>query len=257
MPGTTKHYLSMGHRIQVMSYNDNSDTIEITVYNRKSAQNDRENVFTYKFLLFSKVTQTYTKSIQIFKKYSEPYKWNRVDNLICGEEDRTMDVSMRFRRVMYGLIPDAFKNEAAEEEYVAKFEKLLSYLEKMREKDKSVSKLNVPVITSANRGDQKHDDFRSTKFRRDMTDSMIRFSVQLVRGKKDPFEWVEIAIDPKFDTSRSYRIMFNWLVASSSKVETQIQLLQRRCTQFGLKLISFPQTTVSWNLFLHAVSIFR
>jgi hypothetical protein len=237
-----------------MNYNENSDTIEIIAYNRKSAQNDRENTCNYKFLLYSKVTEQYTKSIQTFKKYSEPYKWNRVDNLICGEEDRTMDVGMRFRRVMYGLIPEAFKSIEAEDEYVAKFKKLLAYLEKLREKDDAVPKLHVLFITSKNRSEEEKGDTMGNKSRRDMTDSMIRFSVQLLRGKKDPFEWIEIAIDPAFDTSASYRIIFNWLVASSAKVETQIQLLQRRCMQFGLKLISFPQTTVSWNLFLHALA---
>lgn len=49
--------------------------------------------------------------------------------------------------------------------------------------------------------------------------------------------------------------MFNWLVASSTKVETQLQLLQRRFTQFGLNFISFSQTTVSWDLFLHALAV--
>jgi hypothetical protein len=243
----------MGHRIQVLSYNPTSDAIEIIGYNLKSAQNDSENTYRYRFLLYSKVTEQYTKSIQTFKKYSEPYKWNRVDNLICGEEDRTMDVGMRFRRLMFGLIPEAFKTSEAEDEYISKFQKLLSYLEKLREKDESAPKLVVPIINSKNRNEVDSGEAAGIKSRRDMTDSMIKFTVQLLRGKKDPFEWIEIAIDPTFDTATSYRIMFNWLVASSAKVETQLQLLQRRCTQFGLKVISFPQTTVSWNLFLHAV----
>ena len=242
----------MGHKIQVMNYDPSSDTIEIVVYTRKSAQNDRENTHTYKFLLFSKVTQQYTTSIQTFKKYSEPYKWNRVDNLICGEADRTMDVGMRFRRVMFGLIPEVFKTPEAEEEYVLKFEKLLSYLEKLRDKDASSSKLDVKIVTSKIKKEETKNDTTNTQ--KDMTDTMIRFPVQLLRGKKDPFEWIEIAISPTFDTSSSYRIIFNWLVASSAKVETQLQLLQRRFKQFGLKFISFPQTTVSWDLFLHAVS---
>lgn len=250
-----KHYLSMGHRIQVLNYNPTSDAIEIIGYNRKSAQNDRENVYNYRFLLYSKVTEQYTQSVQTFKKYSEPYKWNRVDNLICGEEDRTMDVGMRFRRLMFGLIPEVFQTIEAEEEYISKFQKLLSYLEKLREKHESDTKLHVPIISSKNRDDHNNEEVLGAKTRHDMTESMIKFSVQLLRGKKDPFEWIEIAIDPTFDTMNSYRIMFNWLVASSSKVETQLQLLQRRCTQFGLKLISFPQTAVSWHLFLHAVRI--
>lgn len=251
--GTKHHYLSMGHKIQVMNYDPSSDTIEIVLYNRKSAQNDRENTHTYKFFLFSKVTQQYTASVQTFKKYSEPYKWNRVDNLICGEADRTMDVGMRFRRVMFGLIPETFKNPDDEEEYVAKFRKLLSYLEKLRDNDGSKSKLNVEIITTKTKKDKSKQTFSKT--RQDMTETMIRFPVQLLRGKKDPFEWIEVAISATFDTTTSFRIIFNWLVASSAKVETQVQLLQRRFKNFGLKFISFPQTTVSWDLFIHAVSI--
>ena len=242
----------MGHKIQVMNYDPGSDTIEIVLYNRTSAHNDRENVHTYKFLLFSKVTQQYTTSIQTFKKYSEPYKWNRVDNLICGEADRTMDVGMRFRRVMFGLIPERFKSPSDEDEYVSKFKNLLAYLEKLRDKDDSKSSLNVEIVTSKTEKDKKKQDF--TKSRQDMTDTMIRFPVQLLRGKKDPFEWIEVAISSTFDTSTSFRIIFNWLVASSAKVETQVQILHRRFKNFGLKFISFPQTTVSWDLFVHAVS---
>ena len=218
--GEKHHYLSMGHKIQVMNYDPGSDTIEIVLYNRKSAQNDRENVHTYKFLLFSKVTQQYTTSIQTFKKYSEPYKWNRVDNLICGEADRAMEVGMRFRRVMFGLIPEQFKSPDDEEEYVSKFQKLLTYLEKLRDNDHSTENLNVEIITSKNRQQSKKPDF--AKSRQDMTDTMTRFPVQLLRGKKDPFEWIEVAISNTFDTSMSFRIIFNWLVASSAKVETQL-----------------------------------
>jgi len=241
----------MGHKIQVMKYNPSSDTIEIVVYNRKSAQNDGENVHTYKCLTFSKMTQKYNTSIQTFKKYSEPYKWNRVDNLICGEGERTMDVGMRYRRWGFGLIPEAFKNIEAEEEYVSKFQKLLLYLEKLRDKD---SKLNVKIVKSGMRTKKNTQD-DITKARHDMTENMIRFPVQLLRGKKDPFEWIEIAISSTFDTSKSYRIMFNWLVASSAKVEAQLQLLQRRFTQFGLNFIGFPQTTLSWDLFIHALAV--
>ena len=45
--------------------------------------------------------------------------------------------------------------------------------------------------------------------------------------------------------------MFSWLVASSGKIDTQVQLLQRRCTQYGLKLVPFPQVTVSRNVYLN------
>ena len=163
---------------------------------------------------------------------------------------------MRFRRIMFGLIPDRFEDPSAEQEYIAKFLRLVEYLEKLREKDDSKRRLSVKVISSADeRRDRKGNDVLS--LRRGTTDEMIRLTVQLRKLKRDrdPFEWIEIAIDSTFDTSRSYRIMFNWLAASSPKVDAQVQLLYRRCTQFGLKLTSFPHATISRNLFIHPVSV--
>jgi len=188
--------------------------------------------------------------VQTFKKYAEPYKWNKVDNLICGEEDRQLEVGMRFRRVMFGLIPEAFKDGESEQEYITRFQRLLEYLGKLREKEVADTPLDVKIATKESLAFV--DDI--FKIRRTTEDNMIKFTIPLRKGKRDPFEWMEIAIGSTFDTASCYRIMFNWLVASPAKVETQVQLLHRRCTTFGLHLISFPQTTISRDLFLHTVS---
>jgi hypothetical protein len=158
---------------------------------------------------------------------------------------------MRFRRVMFGLIPQSFKDVDAEQEYISKFLRLVEYLGKLREKEDSESNIDIKIVSSADEKIYAEEEILKT--RRPTTDSMLSFIVQLRKGKRDPFEWIEIAIESTFDTSSSYRIMFNWLVASSSKVEAQVQLLHRRCTQFGLHLISFPQATISRNLFLQPV----
>jgi hypothetical protein len=165
-----------------------------------------------------------------------------------------MEVGMRFRRIVFGLIPESFKDLNAEQEYISKFRRLVEYLGKLREKEDSESSLDIKIVSSTDEKEDNGDE--ALKTRRSTSDSMIRFSVQLRKGKRDPFEWIEIAVDSKFDTASSYRIMFNWLVASSTKVEAQVQLLHRRCTQFGLNLIGFPNTTISNNLFLHAVSTY-
>jgi len=54
-----------------------------------------------------------------------------------------------------------------------------------------------------------------------------------------------------FDTQRTYKIMLHWLVANAVKVEAQVNLLQRRCSQFGLRLVAFPQGSISTNVYLH------
>eukprot|EP00541_Cyclophora_tenuis_P012136 CAMPEP_0116542456 /NCGR_PEP_ID=MMETSP0397-20121206/1026_1 /TAXON_ID=216820 /ORGANISM="Cyclophora tenuis, Strain ECT3854" /LENGTH=197 /DNA_ID=CAMNT_0004066467 /DNA_START=303 /DNA_END=896 /DNA_ORIENTATION=- len=81
---------------------------------------------------------------------------------------------------------------------------------------------------------------------------MKRFLVEL---KGDRYEWFEIALDSTFHTERSYHIIISWLVASAPKVEAQIQLLHRRCTQYGLKLLPFPEVAMSRNLLLNPFTV--
>lgn len=49
--------LNLLPRIQVLSYDPSSDTIEIVHYNRKSAQNDPTNIYTYRFMVYSRVNE--------------------------------------------------------------------------------------------------------------------------------------------------------------------------------------------------------
>jgi hypothetical protein len=159
---------------------------------------------------------------------------------------------MRFRRVMFGLIPERFRDNQSEHDYISKFKRLLEYIGKLREKGVEDSPLDVNIITSNDIQAETEDIFQ---VRRPSEDSMIKLTIPLRRLKNDPFEWMEVALGSTFDTRSSYRIMFNWLVASSSKVEAQVQLFHRRCSQFGLQTVSFPQTTISRDLFLHSVSL--
>ena len=154
---------------------------------------------------------------------------------------------MRFRRLMYALIPPKFSTPEEEQDYVAKFKRLTDYLTKVREGDSAQQDLKV--TTSA---DPQPNLFETKTVTGG--ESMHRSVVQLRKGRQDPFEWIELATDFEFSTSKSFRIVYNWLAASSSKVDAQIQLLHRRCTQYGLNLIFVPQTSISRDLLLNPVS---
>lgn len=153
---------------------------------------------------------------------------------------------MRFRRLMFGLIPPKFTTAEEEKDYVTKFKRLLEYLNKLRETDDANLGVNINLGSETNTN--LHDTRNVTG-----VDSMKRSAIQLRKGKRDPFEWIEIASDSEFSTTKTYRIVYNWLAASSGKVDTQVQLLHRRCTQYGLTLIFFPQTSVSRDLLLNPV----
>lgn len=196
--------------------------------------------------------QSYVKVVQDFHEFSNEYRWNQVDHLIGGIEEKKVAGEMKFRQLMFELIPEVHADKAEEQAYIEKFQKLLDYLHKLRERDDAEEALQVQVISSDDKRVDPKD--RVPVVRREAVDMMKRITVQLRKGKRDLYEWVDIAVDPTFDTRRSYRILVQWLAASSSKVETQMQLLQRRCTQYGLKLISIPELSISSNLFLNPVS---
>jgi hypothetical protein len=247
---TERQFLSMGHRLHVITYDPSADLIEVYRYDDKDTQ--KNFTFDYHYFALCQETQSYGRTRHTFSKYSAPYNWNKVDNIICGDEDREMREGMRFKRIMFGIIPDDFQGDVcAEEAYVAKFRRFLEYLEKLRDKvDSDTSPLDIKFVTF-------HDKMHQEQSKRMEStpgverNSMIRIYIQLKKGKRDNLEWMELALDSTFDTTWSYRIMFNWLVASSGKVDAQVQLLQRRCSQYGLKLVPFPQITVSRNLYLH------
>ena len=248
-PETLRLFLSMGHILHTLTYYMYKDIIEVRRYTAKETQKNYTD--KYQYLTICQETQSFKKCQQTFSKYTDLYNWNKVDNIICGDDDREMREGMRFKRVMFGIVPDNFGSDHnAEDAYVAKFRRFLEYLEKLRDKVEASTPLSIKFVTSLEKEDQIESQ-RLESLPGVERSSMVRFYVQLRKGKSDILEWMEVALDATFDTSWSYRIMFNWLVASSGKVDSQVQLLQRRCTQYGLRLIPIPQITVSRNVFMN------
>jgi hypothetical protein len=249
--GLMRQFLSMGHRLQVLTYDPESDIIEVTRYDAKYAQGKSSETVKYHYLCYCEETKEYNRVVQTFAKYKQPYNWNKFDRIICGDDDREMREGMRFRRIMFGLTPPNFRGDSAvEKEYISKFQRLLDYLNKLREKEtSSTPALDIKIVSSFDDTTKETGPIASTPGI--ARNSMQRFYVELRKRKRDPYEWMEVVVDSTFNTAWSYRIMFHWLVASSGKVDAQVQLFQRRCSQFGLDVKPFPQITVSRNLFLN------
>jgi len=131
---------------------------------------------------------------------------------------------------------------------VQKFLRLLDYLKKLVS-HKDAPEMDVKVVSSKNR----QEDAMDSKYIKS-ADRLKRFIIQLRKGTRDKYEWLELVIDATFDTQQAFRIDINWLVASGSKVEAQIQLLLRRCSQYGLRIVQLPNYANSSTLYLHPVS---
>ena len=179
-----------------------------------------------------------------------------MDHVILEDIDMELSTPLRCRRLQFELIPPKLDHDggSAEQEYIDKFKRLLEYLDKIRQKEQSSSDEDL-VVQILKKMDERTIIVEAQNERLGVTDKMKRFKIRLGKGNANGYEWVEVSIDSVFETTRTFRIIFNWLVASTSKVEAQVQLLQRRCVQYGLELISSPQVCISRDLFLNPLAI--
>lgn len=252
-PRLIRKFLTMGHRIQIITLDPSTTNPHVHVLrlDEKDADNESsDDTFKYFYQGWNPETKQFVEMVQSFKKYSEKYYWSMLDSILAGDSERDLRDGMRFRRVMFGIVPDEFTNEASEKEYVAKFQRLVEYFLKLRGAPKDAEGFGIRIVTSQTKTVEPATT-HSESVPGIERNSMKRFNVHFKKTPKDAVEWLEMSIDSTFDTSWSYRIVINWFVARSSKVDTQIQLLQRRCTQYGLNLVPFPQLSVSENLLLN------
>jgi hypothetical protein len=70
--GAVRHFLSMGHRLQVLSYDPVADVVEVTRYTAKQSQRSSAlNTFKYQYFTYCQETRNYSKVVQTFDKYTE------------------------------------------------------------------------------------------------------------------------------------------------------------------------------------------
>jgi hypothetical protein len=237
--GKIQHVLSMGHRFHIISCNPTSDCVDVVQYLAKNAYNNEFNTFIYKYNIWMPTTERYLQVSQTFQRFPEEYPWNRLDNLICGDTDKTLDDQTKYRRIAFCIVPDLFTNKTGEDALIKKIIRLIEFLDKVAKK-----KLHIRIMSSSDNSDWSEHSVSK--------DDQLKFIIH--NRKKDKYEWIEVAANSTFDTRKSFRIMFKWLVSSAMKVDAQVQALQRRCSQYGLQLVEVPEITVRSNVFLNPLS---
>lgn len=160
--------------------------------------------------------------------------------LISGDAFTHILEGMRYPRISFVIIPDQFASPNEEKEYASKFQRLVEYFIKLQPKDADKTQIEVYMTDDSKPKSSKEDR---------------RFIVDLRKRNDEKYEWMEMVHDSNCDTRRTFRITIQWLVAVSAKIDQQAQLLQRRCTQYGLKLVSVPHYSALRSCFLNPVRI--
>ena len=92
--------LSMGHKIQRLSYNSSTDSVDVVQYYARFAEDEVPQ--TYHYFLWSALRQDYGSVCQPFTKYTAPYKWNElVSELRCRCAGILLLLIICFRVIAY------------------------------------------------------------------------------------------------------------------------------------------------------------
>ncbi len=70
-----QHTLSMGHRVHIISYNPQSESVKVVSHLARSASNRPHNTYSYQYNIWMPITQRYQKVSQTFQRYPEEYPW--------------------------------------------------------------------------------------------------------------------------------------------------------------------------------------
>ncbi|OQR87620.1 vacuolar membrane-associated protein [Achlya hypogyna] len=138
---TIVYKLSMGHRIHEITYNGDSQQIDVKRYQLRTQTGDkagddakRTNRSSYVYAMWSPLTQSFLPTKQEFRKYPAlEYSWNYLDQLICGYY-YNMTEQVKYKRGHYCVLPpalahvsDADKPEVLRE-FADKFNRFLDYI---------------------------------------------------------------------------------------------------------------------------------
>ncbi|ORY00219.1 hypothetical protein K493DRAFT_392196 [Basidiobolus meristosporus CBS 931.73] len=103
LSATTPYYLSMGHHVHKLWYDNTGQNVEVKRYVRRLAYTMKP--ISYSCVVWPKFMDSYQpRQVSFHYPVLSQYNWNYLDHLISGYQDEMTD-SLRFWRARFALIP--------------------------------------------------------------------------------------------------------------------------------------------------------
>ncbi|RYH30077.1 hypothetical protein EON65_06335 [archaeon] len=196
--------------------------------------------------------------MQSFHQFPTPeLKWNLVDNVIVGGDsfDGSLD-NIKTRRLRYMVIPHNICTNKDIEAYYEQIEMLLDHFRKNLTKD---AKIEVTKDTSLSVNDfvQLEKAFGCISLNR--FSSVYRqcqrgYSTArlYMRGPKhaNP-NWLFFKYERNLYSCKAFHFEMHWTVCDSWLIDEYINLLFRRCSKWGLRVVQTPEYFTTSNLSIH------
>ncbi|OQS02089.1 vacuolar membrane-associated protein [Thraustotheca clavata] len=242
---TTVYKLSMGHRIHEITYNGDSQQIDVKRYQQNRSSDTGPQRLDYSYSMWSPLTQSFLPSKQDFRKYPMgEYAWNYLDQLICGYYDN-MTEGIKYKRGHYCVLPPPIGSDAEVlQDYADKFNRFLDYI-RLKARGKSDSdQCELHVTGLVEMATSKFNGIHKIK------QDIVKIPLVAPDAPKSQ-QWVNIRYDTEVMSTQCYHMEVQWLVCRSALVDDFITGLQRRAKQFNLDVIPVPENVGSSTLEIH------
>ncbi|OQR82637.1 hypothetical protein ACHHYP_15711 [Achlya hypogyna] len=243
----TVYHLSMGHRIHVLSYDEQQQTVDVKCYFKRPKTHAASNdPVVYRYALYDGLTKSFHKEQQTFYELPHPQdNWNTTDNLLSGYVD-TMPDSTKCRRIRFVIVPPpAPLDEAA---YFARFQKLVDFFQSKVGKDDVV---RVAMQATGARRRSIDEELGQPKKAVGRDYYRVHCSTTARMDVDCRSEWLMLLLDQVHDVGTTFHVDVRWLACSGSVVEDFISGLRRKCKQAGLELRRIPEYTQVHYLQVH------
>lgn len=247
---TVIYYLSMGHRIHQMICDPELRTIDVKRYFRRDIQCQKNEPKKYRYSLWVDFTKSFHPLQQTFHEYPQPEEnWNLLDHLLCGYQDDMSDFT-KCRRIRFAILPppevsSPSQGSSSPSAYVAKFNKLIEYLQTRIAPSEDGVKEKISVKIVVNGVSPDGNDSRSPQQAGTLSYKICckssSCSSSRVKSEDTRAEWIMIHLEDTMHTSRNYHLDMRWLACSGISADEFVSTLKRKSKQAGLEVRRVPE----------------
>jgi len=249
--GKSFYILTMGHRIQflICDKSNKNGNVKVSSFLSKRGKNDNNRIYNYQYNLWVPQLQQYQRMSQTFYQFPTPeFIWNNLDYQLSGSGgilDLTQATN-KAKRLRFNIIPNHNSkiSPMTEAEYFSKMEKLIEFLSKYTKGDMKVQYLNY---------DSKNFSHSpSSKYIKNSSDyDIITLWLRQPKVENKNPNWANLKHDTVVSINKIFHIEIHWLVCDSWLMEEFINILYRRSSNFGLRIIQIPEFFCTSNLQIH------
>ncbi|KAF0688326.1 Aste57867_20038 [Aphanomyces stellatus] len=239
------YYLSMGHRIHKLIFDDAQQTVDVKCYHKRLKTTNHDPV-VYEYSLYDPTTASFHKQLQTFHEFPFPEdNWNTTDNLLCGYVDSMHDGS-KCRRIRFVVVPPKQEDDDATAAYLAKVQKLLDFIAARASPDEPLHVTTHAAPRALATCDGAAPPAAVTRqYVRVDCNTAARLEIDCRN------EWLMLLVDADCYPNVNWHVDVRWLACSGTVVDDFVATLRRKSKQAGLELRRVPEFTQVHDLHIH------